>query len=289
MARSPTMSLPLRGGIGLKPAHYAELLEAHGRGAAPAWAEVHPQNYFGAGGPPHRWLGAVAERLPLSFHSVGLSLGSADGANLEQLEQLAALIDRYQPAMVSDHLSWSAVGGEVYPDLLPLPMTAETLAHFVREVGRVQERLSRCILIENPSRMLSFRGDTYDEADFLIELARRSGCGLLLDINNILVGTLNLGLNAVDYVDRIDPALICEIHVAGHNVEEHDDGARLAIDDHGSPVSDQCWALLSRFLARSGPKPVLVERDNDIPSYAELAAEVTRADSLIMREWADAA
>lgn len=289
MTISPDMTLPLRGGIGLKPAHYAELLAAHARGTAPAWAEVHPQNYFGAGGPPHRWLQAVAERLPLSFHSVGLSLGSADGVDLGQLDRLAALVERYQPAMVSDHLSWSATGDETYPDLLPLPMTAETLSHFVRQVERVQERLSRRILIENPSRMLAFRGDSYAEPEFLAELARRSGCGLLLDINNVIVGAVNLGFDATDYIDRIDPALVFELHVAGHSVEEHDDGARLAIDDHGSPVSEECWALLSRFLARSGPRPVLVERDNDIPSFADLAAEVARADCLAAGKWADAA
>ncbi len=287
--RSPDMSLPLRGGIGLKPAHYAGLLEAHDRGAAPAWAEVHPQNYFGAGGPPHRWLAAVAERLPLSFHSVGLSLGSAGGVDLDQLQRLAELTARYRPAMVSDHLSWSAVAGERYPDLLPLPMTSESMTHFTSQVDRVQDRLARRILIENPSRMLAFRGDTFDEPDFLGELSRRTGCGILLDINNIIVGALNLGFDAVDYVDRIDANSVGEIHVAGHSVEEHPDGAQIAIDDHGSPVSEQCWALLARFIARAGPRPVLVERDNAVPAYAELAAEVARADRLLTCEMADAA
>ena len=290
MARSPDMHLPPRGGIGLKPAHYAELLEAHGRGAAPAWAEVHPQNYFGAGGPPHRWLTAVVERMPLSFHSVGLSLGSPEGVDTDQLRRLAELTDRYNPAMVSDHLSWSGVAGERYPDLLPLPMTSETLEHFAREVARVQDRLGRRILIENPSRMLAFRGDTYDEPGFLTALARRSGCGILLDINNIIVGALNLGFDAGAYVDQIDPRLVGEIHVAGHTVEEHPDGARVSRSTitgrRSASNAGRCWTVSSPGPA---PRPVLVERDNAIPAFAELAAEVARADRMLMREMADAA
>lgn len=282
-------TLPHRGGIGLKPAHYADLLAAHDRGAAPAWVEVHPQNYFGAGGPPHRWLTAVAERLPLSFHSVGLSLGSPGGLDRDELDALAALTERYQPAMVSDHLSWSSVDGEKFPDLLPLPMTSATLSHFAREIDRVQDRLGRSILIENPSRVLAFRGDEFDEPGFLCELAARSGCGLLLDINNILVGAINLGLDPHFYVDSIAPGLVGEVHVAGHKVERHEDGARTAIDDHGSPVSEECWRLLERFLARSGPRPVLVERDNDVPPFAELAAEAQRADAMLTREIRNAA
>ncbi|MEO7603132.1 MAG: DUF692 domain-containing protein [Sphingomicrobium sp.] len=287
--RSPVDRLPQRGGIGLKPAHYADLLAAHDRGTAPAWVEVHPQNYFGAGGPPHRWLTAVAERLPLSFHSVGLSLGSPSGLDRDELDTLAALAERYQPAMVSDHLSWSGVDGEKFPDLLPLPMTGASLSHFAREVDRVQNRLGRRILIENPSRVLAFRGDDFDEPGFLGELAQRSGCGLLLDINNILVGAINLGFDAQAYVDAIDPALVGEVHVAGHAIEDHADGSRIAIDDHGSPVSEECWALLERFLERSGPRPVLVERDNEIPPFAELAAEAKRADDLLIGGMRDAA
>lgn len=293
MMLSPIGSLPARGGIGLKAQHYAAFLDATARGEAPAWIEVHPQNFFCAGGPPHRWLTEVAAVAPVSFHSVGLSLGSADGCDRDELEALAELCERYSPAMVSDHLSWSVVEGEKFPDLLPLPMTHATLDHFAGEVGRVQDRLRRSILIENPSRVLAFQGDSFDEPDFLAALCARSGCGLLLDVNNIIVSSINLGLDPDAYVDAIDPSLIGEIHIAGHTLEEHDDGARIAIDDHGSAVGERCWTLLARLLDRAGPRPVLVERDNDLPDFATLSAEAFRADAMmtlpVVRDFANAA
>lgn len=290
MNLSPAHALPPRAGIGLKAAHYARFLQAAGRGESPAWVEVHPQNYFCAGGPSLRWLTAVREAVPVSFHSVGLSLGSPGGSDRNQLEALAALSERFEPAMVSDHLSWSSLDGDHMPDLLPMPMTGDTLRHFVQSVDLVQARLKRAILIENPSRVLAFRGDSYSEAEFLIELASRSGCGLLVDVNNILVGATNLGFDADAYVDAIASAPIGEIHIAGHTVEIHaDDGARTAIDDHGSPVSEECWQLLDRLLARTGPMPVLLERDNNVPPYEDLAAEAARADRLLVRELANAA
>lgn len=281
--------LPPRGGIGLKPGHFADVLHAAERGAGPQWVEVHPQNYMMAGGPMHRWLSAIAAKLPISFHSVGLSLGDPAGCDREELELLAALADRYQPSLVSDHLSWSSLDGEHIPDLLEFPMNRQGLDHFVAQVAVVQDRLRRSILVENPSRLLAFAGDEYDEPDFLAELCRRSGCGLLLDINNVIVSGINLGFDPAEYLARIDPSLVGEIHVAGHSVEDHGDDLRLAIDDHGSAVSEQCWALLDNFLRRAGPRPVLVERDNNVPAYAELEAEVLRADALLIRELADAA
>lgn len=290
MQLSPASSLPIRAGIGLKAAHYAGFLDAAGRGESPAWVEVHPQNYFCPGGPSLRWLTAVREAVPVSFHSVGLSLGSPDGPDFEELGALAALAERFEPAMVSDHLSWSTLGGDKMPDLLPLPMTGATLRHFVRSVDAVQEHLKRPILVENPSRVLAFRGDTYSEAEYLIELARRSGCGLLVDVNNVLVGATNLGFDANAYVDALPAALVGEIHIAGHSVEiDPDDGARTAIDDHGSPVSEECWTLLDRLLSRIGPRPVLLERDNHVPAYAELVEEAMRADRLLSGELAHAA
>jgi len=281
-------SLPPRAGIGLKSSHYADVLAAAERGTAPAWAEVHPQNYFGAGGPPHRWLTAIGEYLPLSFHSVGLSIGSAAGVDLNELEALAALCDRYRPAMVSDHLSWSNGPNDKFPDLLPIPYTDAALDHFVREVGRVQDRLGRTILIENPSRYLAYAQSDWDEVDFLHTLCRRSGCGLLLDINNVEVSAFNLGLDPVVWLDAFDPRLVGEIHVAGHTVKDDDLGGTIAIDDHGSPVRSSCWGLLARFLARGGTKPVLVERDTDLPDYATLMAEAMTADALLLSEMADA-
>ncbi len=276
-----TSSLPTRAGIGLKPQHYADVLAAAEQGAAPAWAEVHPQNYFGAGGPPHRWLSAIAEHLPLSFHSVGLSLGSAAGADRDELNALAALCDRYAPAMVSDHLSWSNGPDDKFPDLLPVPYSYAALDHFVTEIGRVQDRLRRPMLIENPSRYLAYAGDDWTEVDFLHELCRRSGCGLLLDINNVEVSAFNLGLDPGPWLDAFDPRHVGEIHVAGHAVKDDDMGGAIAIDDHGSPVRASCWSLLARFLDRGGPRPVLVEWDSDVPDFPTLAAEAAKAEALL--------
>lgn len=282
MPPRPLRTLPPRAGFGLKPEHYADVLAAAEQGNPPAWAEVHPQNYFGAGGPPHRWLTAIAEHMPLSFHSVGLSLGSAAGADREELEALAALCARYGPAMVSDHLSWSNGPEDKFPDLLPVPYSHAALDHFVAEIGCVQDRLGRTMLIENPSRYLAYAGDDWGEVDFLHELCRRTGCGLLLDVNNIEVSAFNLGLDSGSWLDAIDPRLVGEIHVAGHAVKDDDMGGQIAIDDHGSAVRASCWDLLSTFLDRAGPKPVLVEWDSDVPPYTVLIAEVAKADALLI-------
>lgn len=281
-------TLPPSPGIGLKPQHYAQVLQPVSASIsppvpAPAWLEIHPQNYFCAGGPPHRWLSAIAESFPLSFHSVGLSLGSSGGVDLSELGQLAALCERYGPAMVSDHLSWSGSANNRYPDLLPVPYTDEALAHFVAQIGHVQDRLKRPILIENPSRYLAFACDEMSEAEFLHLLCSRAGCGILLDINNIEVSATNLGLDAQAMVDAIDPGLVSEIHLAGHAREEHPDGV-LLIDDHGSPVSDLTWSLFSRFVARAGRKPVLIEWDTDIPDYAVLLGEAAKAGEIMQEQ-----
>lgn len=277
--------LPPTAGVGLKPQHYAEALDAlsvsiSSSGSAPLWFEVHPQNYFCAGGPPHRWLTAFAERAPLSFHSVGLSLGSGEGLNGEELAQLAELCARYRPAMVSDHLSWSGSASNRYPDLLPVPYTAEVLDHFVVQVGRVQDRLNRSMLIENPSRYLAFAGDEMTEAEFLHALCARSGCGILLDINNIEVSATNLGLDPEAMIDAIKPDLVGEIHLAGHTREEHRHGPVL-IDTHGTAVSQKTWQLFERFLQRAGPTPVLIEWDTDVPAYDVLMTEAAKACSLM--------
>ena len=288
MPPRPLHGLPRRAGFGLKPEHYTDVLAAVERAAPPAWAEVHPQNYFGAGGPPHRWLTAVAAYMPLSFHSVGLSIGSAAGVDRGELASLAQLCDRYEPAMVSDHLSWSNGPGDKFPDLLPIPYSHAALDHFVREVGRVQDQLQRAILIENPSRYLAYIGDDWDEVEFLHELCSRSGCGLLLDINNIEVSAFNLGRDAASWLAAFDPALVGEVHVAGHSRKADDMGGTIAIDDNGAPVRDSCWDLLAAFLRHSGPKPILVEWDSDVPDFATLTAEVTKADALLARAPVDA-
>jgi uncharacterized protein (UPF0276 family) len=284
----PLQNLPSRAGFGLKPEHYSDVLAAAERGAPPAWAEVHPQNYFGAGGPPHRWLTAIAAHMPLSFHSVGLSLGSAAGVDAAELDALAMLCGRYDPAMVSDHLSWSNGPDEKFPDLLPIPYSHAALDHFAAEVVRVQDRLRRTILVENPSRYLAYAGDDWGEVDFLHELCRRAGCGLLLDVNNVEVSAFNLGLDPAPWLAAFDPHLVGEVHVAGHARKDDDMGGTIAIDDHGSPVRQSCWDLLAAFLVRAGPKPVLVEWDSDVPAWSVLMGEVARADALLIGEPVDA-
>lgn len=283
--------LPPIAGVGLKPQHYVQALEAVSASirtspAAPGWFEIHPQNYFGAGGPPHRWLSAFAEQAALSFHSVGLSLGSRDGVDLDELERLAGLCERYAPAAVSDHLSWSGSASNRYPDLLPVPYTGEALDHFVLQVERVQDRLGRSILIENPSRYLAFAGDEMGEADFLHALCRRAGCRILLDINNIEVSATNLGLDADRMVDAIDAALVGEMHLAGHATEDHPEGP-LLIDDHGSPVSAETWRLYTRFVNRAGPRPTLIEWDTDVPPFEVLLAEAAKADAIMQNQHAN--
>ena len=280
--------LPPSVGIGLKPQHYSSVLDGHadpspsGPNLGPAWLEVHPQNYFGDGGPPHRWLTAIAEIYPLSFHSVGLSLGTAEGLNEYDLEKLAALCDRYNPAMVSDHLSFSGNAHDRFADLLPIPYTAEALDHFARQIDRVQSRLKRPMLIENPSRYLAFADDEMDEVTFIERLVTKTGCGIIFDINNVEVSCGNLNQSAEDYIDAIDPAWVGEIHLAGHAVEEHDSGP-LRIDDHGSIVSNVTWKLFERFIERAGSKPVLIEWDTDVPEYNVLMAEAEKAQAVLDR------
>ena len=264
-------------GVGLKPQHYHAILDAPAD--APAWFEVHPQNYMTAGGPPHRYLAAMRAMRPLSFHSVGLSLGSADGPDADQLERLAALVDRYEPALVSDHLSWSRAGDARVPDLLPLPMTTESLDAMAAAVSRVQDRLKRQILVENPSLYLPMSGGQMPEPAFMAELCRRTGCGWLLDLNNVAVAANNLRYNAADYVAAVDPALVGEIHLAGHAAEQHACG-QLLIDDHGAPVPDAVWTLYRTFVACHGPRPTLIEWDSNVPPLPDLLAEAGKADRI---------
>jgi uncharacterized protein len=278
--QQPASTLPPAAGIGLKPVYYDAVLADHLLPGRSSWLEVHPQNYFGDGGPPHRWLTAIAETYPLSFHSVGLSLGSSDGVNRYDLEKIAGLCERYNPASVSDHLSFSGNAHDRFADLLPVPYTKASLDHFAIQIGRVQDRLRRRILIENPSRYLAYKGDEMNEVEFIERLVTRTGCGIILDINNVEVSSKNLGFSAEAYVDAIDPDWVGEIHLAGHAVEQHDSGP-LLIDDHGSAVTDVTWALFERFIVRAGPKPVLIEWDTDVPDYDILMAEAHKAQAIM--------
>lgn len=265
-------------GIGLRAPHVADVIASR---PAIAWLEVHAENYLGGGAAVSR-LNGIRRDFPLSLHGVGLSLGSAEGLDRDHLRRLAALIARTEPFLVSEHLSWSISGGVYLNDLLPLPYTEETLDILVRNVTAAQEALGRQILVENPSRYLRFRHSTIAEPDFLASLARRSGCGVLCDVNNIFVTCANLGLDAAAYIDALPRAAVGEIHLAGHSRVERD-GAIFLIDDHGSPVPEPVWELHRRALDRFGPVPSLVEWDTNLPPLATLLAEAAKAEALIPR------
>jgi hypothetical protein len=260
-------------GIGLRAPHYGELLQ---RRPALAFLEVHSENYFCDGGAPLAWLERFRDRYPLSLHGVGLSIGSADPLDERHLARLAALVRRFEPALVSEHLCWSSIGGRHANDLLPLPYTREALDHVVRRVDAVQERLARRILVENVSSYLQFGESTIPEWDFVAEVARRTGCGLLLDVNNIWVNAANHGFDPHDYLEAIDPRHVEEIHLAGFEAVE----GRL-IDTHGAPVSSGVWALYEAAIARIGPRPTLIEWDTDLPALDVLLAEAAKADRIL--------
>ena len=265
-----------RAGIGLRAEHYREVAATR---PAVAWLEVHSENYFGAGGAPHYYLEQVRRDYPLSLHGVGLSLGSADELNRTHLENIKRLIQRYEPGLVSDHLSWSSVDGNYLNDLLPLPYTEETLRHVTERVVQAQEFLGREILIENPSSYLQYRHSDMGEAEFLAELSVRSGCGILLDVNNIYVSASNHGFDAGAYLRAIPPAHVREIHLAGHTVNRYPEG-EILIDTHNARVCDAVWTLYRDALAHVGPVPTLIEWDTDLPALSVLLDEARKAETI---------
>ena len=265
-----------RAGIGLRAPHVGELLATH---PAVPWLEVHPENYM-MGGAALASLETARRDYPVSFHGVGLSLGSAGEIDRRHLERLKTLVDRIEPCLVSEHLSWSTSGGAYLNHLLPLPYTDETLAVVASHIDEVQETLGHSILIENPSSYLRFRHSTIPEPEFLTELARRTACGLLCDVNNIYVTAWNLGLDAIAYLDALPAATVGEIHVAGH-ARNDADGQTILIDDHGSRVAPPVWTLYGEALQRFGAVPTLVEWDTDIPELPVLLAEARTADGLL--------
>jgi uncharacterized protein (UPF0276 family) len=270
--------IPPRAGVGLKPEHYRDILDG-----APdiGWFEIHAENYMGEGGPPHAYLGAVRERYPLSLHGVGLSIGGSGPLDKDHLARLRALIDRYQPSLFSEHLAWSSHETVYLNDLLPLPYTDETLARVCDHIDEVQEALGRQMLLENPSTYVAFAETSMSEVEFLREVVRRTGCGLLLDVNNVFVQAANHGFDAAAYLDSFPAEHVGEIHLGGHAEDEVDDGSALLIDDHGREVADPVWALYAQALARTGAKPTLIEWDNDVPAWPVLFAEARRADAVI--------
>jgi uncharacterized protein (UPF0276 family) len=266
--------LPVCAGVGFKPAHFRDILAA----AQPVgFFEVHAENYMGAGGPPHAQLGALRERYALSVHGVGLSIGSMRPLDQVHLGRLRALCDRYAPESFSEHLAWSSHGDTYLNDLLPLPYTQATLARVVEHVDEVQTALGRQMLLENPSTYVGFSQSTIAEVDFIAEVSRRTGCGLLLDINNVFVSANNHGTRPLSYLDSFPLDRVKEIHLGGHAEETDDVGAPLLIDTHGSPISEAVWTLYAHVIARTGAIPTLIEWDNDVPDWQTLRAEAVAA------------
>jgi uncharacterized protein (UPF0276 family) len=268
------MQPALTSGLGLKPQHFDDALTCD---AAGLWYEVHPENYLVAGGPRLAWLEAIRARHPLSLHGVSMSLASVAPPDPQRLQALAALVERFQPALISEHLAWSAWRGHYYPDLLPVPRNLTTLHQLAANIGRMQDALGRRIAIENPSHYVSMEHE-FSEAGFLAELASRAGCGLLVDVNNVHVSAHNIGQDAVQWLDAIPSHAVMEIHLAGHKP----DAARmLLVDSHDSDVAPTVWELYQRLIQRIGPVPTLIERDGDIPAFSALLRERGRAHDLL--------
>lgn len=264
-------------GLGFKPQHLDEALTTQAPGL---WFEVHAENYMVDGGPRLAALTALAERFPVSLHGVGLSLASVEPPAAEHLARLRRLADRVCPAAISDHLAWQKWQGAYHADFLPFPRTEEALDITARNVARVQDALGRPIMVENPSLYVDLPGHQRGEADFLAELARRTGCGLLVDVNNIYVSAANLGFSAEARIDAIPADLVGEIHLAGHT-PDGDPASPLLIDSHDQDVAEPVWQLYARLLRRIGPRPTLIERDDNIPDFADLMAERERAHLLL--------
>ena len=267
--------LPACAGVGFKAEHASDIL---GGKASVGWFEIHPENYMVAGGPRLAMLADVCAQYPVSMHGVGLSLGGGDPLDARHLADLKRLVDRFNPAMVSEHIAWSSHEGLYMADLLPTPMTKTSLDQLVAAIDTVQSHIARRILIENPTSYLPLPQNSISELDFIIEAARRSGCGLLIDVNNIYISAHNLGFDAEAFVDGIPADLVGEIHLAGHERDANDQDSIL-IDTHSRPVADPVWALFDRLIARIGPKPTLIEWDNDVPSWPVLQHEAALADT----------
>lgn len=271
-ARAPD---PARAGIGLRTPHFEALAALR---PPLSFIEVHSENYFADGGPALAWLERFRADYAVSLHGVGMSLGSADSLDRGHLARLARLAGRIEPALVSEHLCWSSVGGVHLGELLPLPCTEEALAHVCDRVSAVQEALGRRILVENVSAYVRFAASTIPEGEFVAEVARRTGCGVLLDLNNAWVNAVNHDTDVRAFLEAIDPASVGEIHLAGY--EATPDGL---VDTHGAPVCAEVWALYEETIGRLGPVPTLVEWDTDIPALETLLAEAGRADAILAR------
>lgn len=270
--------VPARAGAGLKSEHVAEILSQR---PDVGFFEVHAENYMGAGGPPHAQLGAIREVYPLSLHGVGLSIGADRPLDRDHLARLKGLDERYRPGLFSEHLAWSTHDTIYYNDLLPVPYSDETLTRVIQHIDQVHEVMGRQMLLENPSTYVAFEASTMSELDFLKEVVTRTGCGLLLDVNNVYVSAVNHETSPEAYLDGFPLEPVGEIHLAGHAPDVDDEGRPLLIDAHDREVSDVVWRLYERVLARSGPLPTLIEWDNDIPAWPVLMAEAAKADAIL--------
>lgn len=268
-------------GVGFKAEHAEGALHTeHGLG----FFEIHAENYMGDGGVPHRMLGALRDKYPLSVHGVALSIGGAGPLDQQHLARLKRLIDRYEPALFSEHLAWSTHDGVYLNDLLPVPYNKETFFRVCDHIDEVQDTLKRRMLLENPSTYVAFESSTMREADFLGAVARRTGCGLLLDVNNVYVSAINHGAEPMRYLDDFPMEHVGEIHLGGHFEDRDDVDAPLLIDAHGTPVAETVWRLYARTLSRLGPTPTLIEWDNDVPGFEVLTREAARATLLMQSE-----
>ncbi|NWB31638.1 MNIO family bufferin maturase [Pseudomonas gingeri] len=279
-AQAVGAELPARAGLGLKAEHFQVVLETR---PDLGFFEVHAENYMVAGGPFHHYLGLIREQYPLSLHGVGLSIGAEGPLDKQHLQRLATLIERYQPQSFSEHLAWSTHGPVFLNDLLPLAYDPATLQRVCEHVDQVQSTLKRPMLLENPATYLQFERSTLDEADFISEVIRRTGCGLLLDVNNVYVSSINHQRDALAYIEALPLHAVGEIHLAGFAEDADNLGDRLLIDDHGAPVDQAVWTLYQQVLAKIGAMPTLIERDNQLPAFAVLLTEAAQAQSLLDR------
>ncbi|HQR13083.1 MAG: DUF692 domain-containing protein [Nitrospira sp.] len=265
--------IPAQAGIGLRAQHFREILDAP---PPVAWMETHPENYFGNGGAPLRILERIRAQYPLSLHGVGLSLGSTDPIDHAHLRKLKTLIDRFEPAFVSEHLSWSSIGSRFFNDLLPLPYTTESLEHLCARIDEVQTVLKRPILIENITRYLTWRDSPIPEGSFMAEAVKRTGCGILLDLNNVYVNAVNFGLDPLEFLTTLPIEAVQEIHLAGF-----DRFGRMLIDTHGQPVYPEVWGLYEWATHHFGPRPTLIEWDTNLPPLSVLVEQATQADAIL--------
>jgi uncharacterized protein len=272
--------LPPSAGLGLHREHLDEVLAGAGR---LGFIEIHAENFMSEGGPNLTLLDRLASQYPISLHGVALSLGGEAGLDPAHLKRLRRIIDRIAPASFSEHLAWASHDGIYFNDLLPIAYDTATLTRVAEHVDAAQSALGMRLLLENPSTYVTYKASSWDEVDFLAEIARRTGCGLLLDINNVLVSSVNHGWNPQDYLQRFPLGHVGEIHLAGHAETIDADGAPLLIDSHGEAVAAPVWSLYADVIARAGPLPTLIERDNDIPDFAVIAAEVARAAAILSR------